>query len=132
MAETRKPYLFEERREVDIRVQYEEASGKKSNPANAIIHCENTGNVGDLIGQRQRMHRIGFDVIHTDDSGIYMESPKNNVKAYEAHCQKQSREGIFRIEDKELAQVKESKIELGPQFKNDQEVSGFLVGGDAT
>lgn len=124
------PYLFEERRERDYRKEYEAASGQKANPDNVIVFIEDTGDPRDLATQRRNYSTVGYDQVFADDSGIYMESPRDNVKAYAKHCQDRSRDTIFRLED--VPAPGDSSVSLGEPLTKDEVANQFLVGGDDT
>lgn len=86
---------FEQRRDFGPREMLA-AKGVKFNEDNAIVHLENTGDQSVLLRQQNLYWKEGYDSFHNDDSGIFMQLPRDEVEANVKRYQKESEERLAR------------------------------------
>ncbi len=77
---------FEQRREMGPREMLAQKKVKVPTDHN-VVYLQNTGNEGDLLGQKHLYWQEGFDEFHKDDSGIYMAIPKAEATRNESRYQ---------------------------------------------
>jgi hypothetical protein len=118
---------FEQRKDFGPREMLA-AKGVKFNDKNAIVHLENTGNQSDLFRQQNLYWKEGYDTFHNDDSGVFMQLPRDEVAKNMARYQKDSEERLARPPAAGLD--KEFREEANTVDTSTQTTAGEFLEGD--
>jgi len=86
---------FEQRKDFGPREMLA-AKGVKFNENNAIVHLENTGDQSALLRQQNLYWKEGYDTFRDDDSGVFMQLPREEVEANIKRYQRESAERLSR------------------------------------
>jgi hypothetical protein len=111
---------FEQRRTAGVQTHLDNKK-IKYNPNNAIVHLENIGDEGLALQQKNMYWKEGYDAFHSDETGVYMELPRDEA---EANAKRYQQDSIDRLNRPAKAGLPEEYAETGNAVALGSKTSG--------